>query len=317
MPDQDSARVQATEAKPVVWTPEDANRFLTAAIHEANRPLEEQLKRRPLPGNWILAIVAFVILAGCVVALLLSSQLEKTEARAEAINRQREELLTQKVQLEAQSMLLEERLTAASAQVSTLAAGNEELRGAKNEVARYRRQNELLHSQISGLEMEKEALARQLAAVKAMAIEDSLLDPGPEPAKVQTPEPAKEQEPAQEPEAVKVPEEKAEPAPVPEPVEEVKPAEEMNSVAEVKPEEKPEEAIVPPVPEPDPAPAVTPDPAEPPVAVEEPVVEESPAAEEPATVEDPVVIEEPPAEESPVPEPVGEPVTEPVETQPI
>ena len=139
MPDQDSARVQTIEAKPVVWTPEDANRFLTAAIHEANRPLEEQLKRRPIPSNWIIAIVAFVVFAACVVALLLSSQVEKVEARAETINRQREELLTQKVRLEAQSSILEERLSAATEQVSALNGNSEALRTAKNELARFRR----------------------------------------------------------------------------------------------------------------------------------------------------------------------------------
>lgn len=162
------------ETKPVAWTPEDANRFLTSAIHEAQRPLEDALKKRPITSGWFAGIIALLVFAAFAIALLLSSQLEKTEQRAENINRLREEILTEKVQLEAKSTLLEERLTNAANEITALQGSGEELRGAKNDLVRFRRQNELLRRQISGLEMEKTALARQLEAVKAMAIDGDL-----------------------------------------------------------------------------------------------------------------------------------------------
>lgn len=177
MPDQDKIPVpRPDEAKPVVWTPEDASRFLATAIREAEGPLREELKKRPITATWLGVIIGVFVLGTASIALILSSQVEKMESRAENAGRQREELLTEKAQLQAKSSTLEERLSMASEEITTLKGSSEALQSARSDLAKFRRQNELLRSQISGLEMEKVALARQLEAVKALAIDDAFPD---------------------------------------------------------------------------------------------------------------------------------------------
>ncbi|MCD7897390.1 MAG: hypothetical protein LUG50_12065 [Planctomycetaceae bacterium] len=167
------------ESKPVIWTPEDASRFLTSAIHEAQRPLAEALKQRPITTRALTVMVAIIVVAALVIALILSNQLEKAEKRAELNQTARDTLLAERHEISAKATTLEDRLNNAIAEQQALATtidslkGNEEiLRKTQSDLARFRRQAELLRSQISGLEMEKAAIARQLAAIKALAMED-------------------------------------------------------------------------------------------------------------------------------------------------
>ncbi len=166
-------------SKPVVWTPEDASRFLTSAIHEAQRPLAEALKQRPITARALTVMVAIIVLAALIIALILSNQLEKAEKRAELNQAARDTLLAERHEISAKATTLEDRLNNAISEQRTLATtidslkGNEEiLRKTQSDLARFRRQAELLRSQISGLEMEKAAIARQLEAIKALAMED-------------------------------------------------------------------------------------------------------------------------------------------------
>lgn len=160
------------EPKPVVWTPEDASRFLTAAIHEAQRPLADALQQRPVTTR-VLAIIVCILVAGAaVIGLILSSQLEKAEKRTASAQSDREKALQEKMALQAQSHVLETRLHTATAAMAKLQTDEGEFRKAKADLQRAQRQNRLLLNQITGLEMEKRALAHQLEAVKAMAFDD-------------------------------------------------------------------------------------------------------------------------------------------------
>ncbi|MCC8166204.1 MAG: hypothetical protein LIQ31_08655 [Planctomycetes bacterium] len=167
------------ESKPVVWTPEDASRFLTSAIHEAQRPLAEALKQRPITARALTVMVAIIIVAALIIALILSNQLEKAEKRAELNQAARDTLLAERHEINAKATTLEDRLNNAIAEqrelastIDSLKVNEEVFKKTQADLARFRRQAELLRSQISGLEMEKAAIARQLEAIKALAMED-------------------------------------------------------------------------------------------------------------------------------------------------
>lgn len=171
MTEEKSPLPRDDEAKPVVWTPEDASRFLTAAIHEAQRPLAEALKDRPITSRAMTIIVAVLVLGAAVIALILSSQIEKADKAADEARKAREVILTDKAELQARTGILEDRLGRANSAMAGMRDSENDLKRARVDLQRSRRQNELLRSQISGLEMEKMALARQLEAVKAMAVD--------------------------------------------------------------------------------------------------------------------------------------------------
>ncbi len=188
-PDSDHPPVKREEdLHPVAWSPEDASRFLSNAIHEAQKPLADALKQRPATTPVLVLIVAILVVASIAIGWILSSQLSKREVEASQARATSDEAIRQQHELKAKSDTLEARLAAAKeeqdrlnqdylkeseslrGQVAGKRDNEEELRKAQSELVRYRRQNELLKTQISGLEMEKQALARQLDAVKAMAI---------------------------------------------------------------------------------------------------------------------------------------------------
>lgn len=185
MPEEKSPLPHGEEPKSVVWTPEDASRFLTAAIHEAQRPLAEALKHRPVTSKALAVLVALLVLGAAAIGLILSSQLEKSEKVAAEARQAREVVLTDKAELQAKSSILEERLNSANMAITGMRNNEGELKRTKTDLQRSRRQNELLRNQIAGLEMEKMALARQLEAVKAMAL-DQDIDPDLEATEDQT-----------------------------------------------------------------------------------------------------------------------------------
>ena len=167
------------DGKPVIWTPEDASRFLTSAIHEAQRPLADALQQRPVTSKALALIVAILVVAAMIIASLLSSQAQKWEKAAQAAQTAKDEALVNGAQLQSRSEQLELRLNEARSlqeklqqEASGMRENAEELKRAKGDAQRFRRQNELLRSQIAGLEMEREALAKQLAAVRALAMEE-------------------------------------------------------------------------------------------------------------------------------------------------
>lgn len=172
------------------WTPEDASRFLSAAIHEAQRPLADALRQRPVSTPVLALIIALLVVAGAAIGWILSRQLEKSESAADKARHEREAAVAKSYELQSRSDTLSMRLKSAeerheqavreyageAERLRTESAGLREsesdLQRTRTELARHRRQNELLRNQISGLEMEKQALARQLEAVKALMLSD-------------------------------------------------------------------------------------------------------------------------------------------------
>ena len=178
---QDPSRMEH-DGRPVVWTPEDASRFLTAAIHESQRPLAEALGQRPITTKGLLIVLAAVVgYAAASIWLFssrVSSQLEKAEQAAREAGMAKDAVQGEKAELLSRAAVLESRLDSArednsrlKTEASGLREGEEELRRARSDNQRFRRQVDLLRSQISGLEMEKTALARQLEALKALALD--------------------------------------------------------------------------------------------------------------------------------------------------
>ncbi|MDR3212257.1 MAG: hypothetical protein LBU79_10135, partial [Planctomycetota bacterium] len=170
------------------WTPEDAARFLTSAIQEAQRPLTNALRQRSIaPGVFALVIVILVAAAAAVGWTLLD-RLEKADNQADSARSAQGQALRERYAAEAKEETAAARLSVVEEEGQRLRvnlatenerlrlelannrSGEEEVRRLRGENSRLRRQNELLRSQITGLEMEKLALARQLAAVKALAV---------------------------------------------------------------------------------------------------------------------------------------------------
>lgn len=170
-----------------VWTPEDASRFLSSAIQEAQRPLTDALRQRAVsPGIFALVIV---LLAACAAACgwVLIGRLEKAEQATDSARLDRDLAIGQRHEMQSRHDTVSARLSASQEQAErikrelemendrlrTEAAGykssDEDLKRLRTDLNRYRRQTELLRTQISGLELEKQALARQLHAVKALA----------------------------------------------------------------------------------------------------------------------------------------------------
>lgn len=165
-------------AEPVVWTPEDASRFLTSAIHEAQRPLADALKQRPITSRALALLVGVIVVAGLAIALILASQLEKAERRADVSQDKHETTLIEKHELQTSHATLQDRLASVTDshaelrdQVDNLKTNEDAHRRARTDLSKFRRHNDALRSQITGLEMEKSALARQLEALKAMMAE--------------------------------------------------------------------------------------------------------------------------------------------------
>ncbi|MDR1535642.1 MAG: hypothetical protein LBU64_11215 [Planctomycetota bacterium] len=159
------------DIRPAIWTPEDASRFLTAAIHEAQRPLAEALRQRPVTTRGLLLIVGIMFLSAAAVVLFLSRQLEKVELTGQKALGERERAVEERLELQTRADGLESRLAEVQNQNSGLRADSEELRRIREENQRFRRQTGLLRSQISGLELEKQALLQQLEAVRALIID--------------------------------------------------------------------------------------------------------------------------------------------------
>ncbi len=166
------------ETKPVVWTPEDASRFLTSAIHESQRPLADALKQRPVTSKALAVMLTIIVVAAAVIGFILWNQMEKAEKRADSSQSQRDQALIERHQQEAKAVTLLDKLedaqlkhTALNQRVDSLQGSEEALRRAQSDMAKYRRQAELLKNQIAGLEMEKAAIQRQMDAVRAMVID--------------------------------------------------------------------------------------------------------------------------------------------------
>ena len=182
----------------VVWTSEDASYFLTSAIHEAQQPLANALRSRPITTSSFIFVLLLIFAGAAGAGWILFTQLEKTERIADAARSGLNDALSKQHQLQARSDTLQAQLEAAQteqervsrqyrdeneslrAQMREKRDNEEELRKSQTDLQRFRRQNELLKSQISGLEMEKQALARQLNAVRAMA-DDGFEIPGQSP----------------------------------------------------------------------------------------------------------------------------------------
>lgn len=285
MPQDDKTPVsKIDETKPVVWTAEDASRFLTSAIHEAQKPLAEALKQRPITARALTMLIAVIVVAAFAIALILSSQLEKTEKRADRALQAREEIMTEKMVLQAQTQALEDRLNSIQSrhdelygQVADLKMNEERHRRTISELARFKQSNDILRDYISGLEQEKASLSTKL--MKALSIE-----PGSE-ADLDKLIEAAELEDAPPPAATDTPEKPDEP------VETVPPG----TPSDVTPIGG---AIAPPV-------------VSEPEAPAEALVEVAP--EEPAPAAPEAVMEEPPA---PAEEPIAEPEVTPAVAQP-
>ncbi len=292
------------EAKPVVWTAEDASRFLTSAIHEAQKPLAEALKQRPITSRALTLLIAIIVAAALAIALILSSQLEKTEKRADSALQARDEMLAEKVTLQAQSQAMEDRLNSIQSshdelygRVADLKMNEERHRRTISELARFKQSNDILRDHISGLEQEKAALSTKL--MRALSI-----GPGSEtnlnveeaggedgdildiPAEPDTPD---------EPDIPAAPDTPNEPDEQPEAVQPTTQSDESNLGGAIAPPIASEpEAVAEPEPAAEPEPVVEPEPvAEPePAAEPESVVESEPAAEP-----EPMVEPEPAAEQ--------------------
>lgn len=167
----------SVESHPVVWTPEDASRFLTSAIREAQRPLADELAKRPVTTKILALIITILVVAAVVVALVLSGQIAKSDQTAERAIAAHSEAMTQKQSFQTRAELLEDRLSAAQTLHERLRGSVEELKRARGDLQRFRRQNDLLRSQITGLEMEKMALSRQLDALKSLSLGETDMDP--------------------------------------------------------------------------------------------------------------------------------------------
>jgi hypothetical protein len=305
-PDDKTCASRSEGTKPVVWTAEDASRFLTSAIHEAQKPLAEALKQRPITSKALTMLIAVIIVAALAIALILSSQLEKTEKRADLALRARDEIMSEKVTLQAQSQAMEDRLNSLQSRhdelygkVSDLKMNEERHRRAISELARFKQSNDILRDHISGLEQEKAALSTKL--LKALSIE-----PGSEVELDKLVEEAGGEDGAapDAPEARDAPDE---PDKQPESIPPVDQSDEPNiggamappSVSEPEPVTEPE-----PAPEPEPTPE--PEPVADAIAEPEPVVEPAEPTPEaiPEETETPEAAEEPAAEA--VPEPAAD-----------
>ena len=173
-----------------VWTPEDASRFLTSAIQEAQRPLTDALRQRSVSPGIFALVVAILIAFAALGGWVLLGRLDKADRAAENARAEREMALDKRHEIQARQEALIARLTAVQeygertrreleaeneilrTQVVGFKTGEEELKRLRTDLNRHRRQADLLRNQISGLEMEKQALARQLSAVKALAAGD-------------------------------------------------------------------------------------------------------------------------------------------------
>jgi hypothetical protein len=191
--DNDNSPVRQDDAdnrKVNVWTPEDAARFLSSAIQEAQRPLTDALRQRSVSPGIFALVVALLVAAAAICGWILFDRLEKSDQAAETARAVRDQAVVQRHEIQARHDSLASRLKATQemaesgrrerdAEIERLRTetaglkGNEEdLRRLRTETRNIRRQYELLKSQMDGLEMEKEALARQLAAVKALTMSE-------------------------------------------------------------------------------------------------------------------------------------------------
>ncbi len=171
-----------------VWTPEDAARFLSSAIQESQRPLTDVLNKRSISPGIFALVILLLVAAAAACGWVLLDRLEKADKAAETARAGREAAIAQRHEIQSKHETATARLAATQEQMDKLKReletenerlraeamglkGNEEeLKRLRADISRYRRQSELLRTQISGLEMEKQALARQLSAVKALAI---------------------------------------------------------------------------------------------------------------------------------------------------
>lgn len=173
-----------------VWTPEDAARFLSSAIQESQRPLTEALRQRSVSPGMFALVILLLVASAAGSGWILLDRLDKSEMTAETARRERDIAINQRNETQIKTESLAARLSASqesaeralrekeaeNARLRTETAGlkgnEDELKRLRADIQRHRRHNELLRNQISGLEMEKQALARQLNAVKALALSD-------------------------------------------------------------------------------------------------------------------------------------------------
>lgn len=195
--DNDSTPMRHEEEEPrqvSVWSPEDAARFLSSAIKEAQRPLTDALQQRSVSPGIFALVIALLVAAAAISGWVLIDRLDKSDQAADAARTDRDvaidkrhEALARHDAVAARLMSTQEQaertkreLETENERLRTEAAGykasDDELKRLRTDLNRYRRQNELLRTQISGLEMEKQALARQLSAVKALADPDNAED---------------------------------------------------------------------------------------------------------------------------------------------
>ncbi|MDR1613304.1 MAG: hypothetical protein LBT97_11065 [Planctomycetota bacterium] len=173
-----------------VWTPEDAARFLSSAIQEAQRPLTDALRQRSVSPGLFALVIALLVAAAAVCGWILFDRLEKSDQAADGARMDREYAVGQRYDLQARHDALASRYTAAQeiadrsrrelgseierlrTEIAGLKANEDELRRLRADHQKYRRRDEQLRNQIAGLELENQALARQLSAVKALSLSE-------------------------------------------------------------------------------------------------------------------------------------------------
>ena len=86
--DNSPVRREGEESRqPAVWTPEDAARFLSSAIQEAQRPLTDALSRRSISPGMFALVVALLVVSAAACGWFLLDRLEKSEQAAEGARR--------------------------------------------------------------------------------------------------------------------------------------------------------------------------------------------------------------------------------------
>lgn len=237
-----SVRPEATPTSAVVWSPEDVSHFMAGAIHEAQKPLADALRHRPITTFTLFLMLLIILACAGGVGYILFTQVNKLEAETQQVRASRDEALVRQMEFQSKSDHLAAELALTRkeqeilnkehqkeadelrARAADIRNTNEDVQRMQSELTKTRKQNEILRAQVSGLEMEKQALTNQLHRIRAMTIDEEVPSEEPAEAVVET-----------------VPEDPTEPAPAVEAQEEP-PVQE----APAQTDEQPESATPPP-----------------------------------------------------------------------
>lgn len=175
--------------RPVVWTPEDASNFLTAAIKESQKPLAEALARPSVPlSAFLVALLVVALLCGAAVAFFLKERawyrqrIDNLQTKTQSLQDKAADETARASRLEGaadQIDRLHAREESLAQQASEYRARIDELKkqadamrrastGRLEEVARARNQIRLMQEQIDGIEQEKSALSRQVTSARKL-----------------------------------------------------------------------------------------------------------------------------------------------------